>query len=372
MFMDFNDFTYLSHNNQHLPIQMKILKYLLFLILLVIIGSAIYFGTKDGTYDIQDSIFVPAAPEVVYDKVNDFKSWESWTPWKQNDSNMVFNLAEKTSDEGASFSWEGKKSGSLITTKVIPNKEIYQDLSFQSPSGKRKAEMYWIFEAENDGTKVTWGTKGEHTLMDKVYYSINNSDFVATIHEMNREGLKNISEEVVADMKKYSINVDGVTQYGGGYYMYTTSVAKQQEVGEKSLSMMAVVESFISRNKLNISGDPFILYNEIDRTNNSVIFSTCFPVKERVITPDGSPVVCGFMEPVSAVKISLRGNYKHLSEAFQKGMDYLDKNSLVQDSSRNIFEVYTTDTKEEPNPANWVTEVYIPILSSPEPIENGI
>lgn len=361
------NFPYLSHTNQHLPFQMKILKYLLFLILLIIIGSAIYFGTKDGTYDIQDSILIPSAPEVVFEKVNDFKSWESWTPYKQDDSNMVFNYAEKTSGEGASFSWEGKKSGSITTHKVIPNKEIHQEFSFKSPIGKRKAEMFWNFEAMGDSTKVIWEIKGEHTLMDKVYNSIKGSDFVASIHSMNRKGLKNISDEVVADMKRYTINVDGVTQYGGGYYMYTTSVAKEQEVDEKSASMMDLVESFISRNKLNKSGNRFILYNEADKANNTVIFSTCIPVKEKVITPEGSPVVCGFMDPVSAVKISLKGNYKHLPEAFQKGMDYIRKEGLQIDASRNLFEVYATNTNEERNPANWVTEVYIPIQSSEEP-----
>lgn len=351
---------------------MKILKYFLFLILLIIIGSAIYFGTKDGTYDIQDSIVIPAAPEVVFNKINDFNSWESWSPWAKKNSNMTFNYAEKTSGEGASFSWEGKKSGSLITTKVIPNKEINQDLSFRSAMGKRNAEMYWIFDAEGDGTRITWGTKGEHTLVDKVYQSIRGSDYIAVIHKRNKEGLKNISEEVVADMKRYTINVDGVTQYGGGYYMYTTTVAKEQEVDEKSFSMMALVDDFITRNKLNISGSPFIVYNERDEANNTVIFSACYPIKEKVITPEGSPVVCGFMYPVSAVKISLKGNFKNLPEALQKGKNYIKENGLLIDSERKQFDVYITDPTEEPNPANWVTEVYIPIQSSEEPTENGM
>lgn len=347
---------------------MKILKYLFFLILLIIIGSAIYFGTKDGSYDVQDSVVIPAAPEIVFNKVNDFKSWESWSPWKQNDPNIVFNYAERISGEGASFSWDGNNNGSITTTKVIPNKEIYQDITFESSVGKRQSEMYWNFEDLGDSTKVIWGTKGEHSLVDKFFHSIKNSDFVAKIHEMNRKGLKNISDEVIADMKKYSINVDGVTQYGGGYYMYTTTVAREQEIDEKSKSMMNLVNDFITRNKLNISGNPFILYNEKDPMNNTVIFSACFPISEKVITPEGSPVVCGFMEPVSAVKVSLKGDFKHLPEALQKGLDYIRLEGLQADINRNVFEVYATDPELEPNPANWVTEVYIPIVTSEEEV----
>lgn len=364
-------FPYLSHRIQHSPL-MKILKYLVFLILLLVIGGAIYFGTKDGSYVVQESITIPSPPEVVFDKVNDYKSWENWVTWKQEDPNITFNYAEKTSGEGASFSWEGKNSGSITTVKVIPNKEILQEVSFESPTGKREAEMSWNFEAEGDSTKVKWETRGQHSLMDKIYYSINDSDFAAKIQKLNEEALKNISEEVVADMKKYTINVDGVTQYGGGYYMYTTSVAKQQEVDAKSASMMDLVQNFVSRNSLNVSGDPFILYNETDKVNNTVIFSTCLPVKERVITPKGSPVVCGFMDPVSTVKVSLKGNYKHLPEALLKGKNYIEKNRRQIDTGRKIFEVYVIDSKEEPNPANWLTEVYIPIISSEELTESGL
>lgn len=351
---------------------MKILKYLLFLILLIIIGSAIYFGTKDGTYNIQDSITIPAAPQVVFEKINDFDSWEIWSPWKQEDHEMVFNSAEKTSGEGASLSWEGNNSGSITTTKVIPNNEIQQEFTFESPLGKRNAEMYWHFENLGDSTKVIWSTKGEHTLVDKVFQALRGSDFNGTIHKMNQEGLDNISGEIIADMKKYNINVDGITEFGGGYYMYTTSVAQTQEVGARSISMMELVENFIKNNNLNRSGHPFILYNEKDVANNTVIFSTCVPVKEKVITPEGSPVVCGFMEPVYSVKTTLKGSYVNLPEALRTGMNYIEKERLQIDSSRKIFEVYNTDTEEEPNPSKWVTEVYIPIQSSEDSFGNGL
>ncbi|MDN3724644.1 SRPBCC family protein [Aequorivita sp. SDUM287046] len=350
---------------------MKILKYLLFLILLIIIGSAIYFGTKDGTYNLMDSMVINAPPEVVFNKVNDYKTWESWGQWKKQDSTITITYAEKTSGEGASYSWEGEMSGSMTTTKVIPNKAIEQDLTLNTPGGERHPKVVWTFEEVEGGTKVTWGMKGEHTLMDKAYYSISGFNFDAAMHQMNKAGLESIALEVANDMKQYSINVDGVTQYGGGFYMYTTSVAKQSEIGEKMKSLMEVVKSFIAKNNLNMAGEPFTIYNEIDNANNTVIFSTGIPVKEQVITPDGSPVVCGFMEPVSAVKVSLKGNYDHLPEAYNNGHQYAEKNNLQIDSAGKMFEVYITDPEETPNPANWLTEIYIPIITIPATVETG-
>lgn len=351
---------------------MKILKYLLFLILIIIIGSAIYFGTKDGTYDIQDSTVINAPAEVVFNKVNDYKSWEKWSPWKQEDPSIVSTYAEKTSGEGASYSWKGNMKGSLITTKVIPNKEIVQDVVLKTPMGERNSVMYWNFEEVENGTKVTWGMKGEHSLIDKTYNSVKNYDYDSRVHKMNKSGLEGLAQVVEEDMKQYAINVDGVTQYGGGYYMYTTSVAKQDELEAKTKPMMNEVMGFVTKNKLNRAGNPFTIYNQIDNANNTVIFSTGVPVREQVITPEGSPVVCGFMEPVSTVKTTLKGNYKHLAETYTKAKQYMEKNDLQIDPDGKMFEVYITDPEKVPNPANWITEVYIPIISSPEPTQDGI
>jgi effector-binding domain-containing protein len=212
--------------------------------------------------------------------------------------------------------------------------------------------------------------KGEHTLIDKAYYYFSGMDFNAEMHRMNKDGLDGIALVVAEEMKQYSINVDGVSQYGGGYYMYTTSVAKQGELDARTEAMMNQVMDFVTTNHLNMAGKPFTIYNEIDNANNTFIFSTAIPVKEKVITPEGSPVVCGFMEPVSAVKISLKGNYEHLPEAYNKGNQYIDKNRLLKDPNGKMFEVYITDPKETANPANWLTEVYIPIIPEPEPILN--
>ena len=45
------------------------------------------------------------------------------------------------------------------------------------------------------------------------------------------------------------------------------------------------------------------------RTVLGLLASAAIPVKDRVITPEGSPVLTGFMESTTAVKTTLKGNY---------------------------------------------------------------
>lgn len=349
---------------------MKILKYLFFLILLVFIGGAIYFGTKDGSYKIQETTTIEAHPQLVFNKVNDLNSWESWSPWRKTKSDDIFNTAEKSSGEGASVSWDGKEEGNITTTKVIPNSEINQKLVQNTFVGDRTSDVLWNFNKVESGTEVTWTIQGEHSLSDKIYLTLRSIDFSKLHYASMQESLQNLNQEIEEDMQAYSINVDGVTHYGGGYYMYTTSASQKSEVHNRINPMFQEVSKFMAANNIQESGKPFVLYNETDAATNTVIFSTCFPVSERVVTPQSSSIVSGFMNPVTAVKTTLKGHYKNIDEAFTNAEEYLKSNNYERDSERDIFEVFSTNPEEVPNPADWITEIYIPIVSESSESQN--
>ena len=81
----------------------------------------------------------------------------------------------------------------------------------------------------------------------------------------------------------------------------------------------------------------------------------------QVITPNDSPILCGFMPSQKVVKTTLKGDYKNLKDAWGAANAYLEENSLEKMETSKDFEVYRTDPSADPNPANWVTEIYIPI-----------
>lgn len=349
---------------------MKFLKYFFLLILLLLIAGAVYFGIQDGNYDIQDAKVINAPVSVVFNKVNDYKSWEEWGPWKLEDPSMNFTYAEKTIGEGASYSWDGKDmDGAMITTKVIPNKEILQDLTLHTPTGERNPKVYWEFEEVPEGTKVTWGMKGEHSLMDKAFYKFSDMDFPSKMHKTNSQGLDRIARDVAIDMDKYDINIDGITQYGGGYYMYASASSRMQDIGLKMRQVLGEVSGYMKKNKIQMSGAPFTIYNQMDTAAGTVIFSSGVPIREKIETPDGSPVITRYMEPVVTLKTTLKGDYKNLQEAYQKAMEYVAKNKLTQHPTAKMFEVYPVDPAKMPNPADWMTHIYIPLLeTNPEDI----
>lgn len=345
---------------------MKILKYLFFLILIIVIGGAIYFATKDGSFEVTKTKTINAPAEVIYNNVKDFKNWQTWGPWMIEDKNIEINYAEKTEGEGASFSWKSEivGDGAMKTIKVIPNKEIDQEIVFNGPAGDIKSTMGWKFE-EGDtsgATKVTLKIIGEKSFLQKVYANFTNQNLESSFGNIYGQGLDNLDTVVTEEMKKFTINVDGIAQHGGGYYMYNSTSAKMSDVGVKMGAMMEQVMGYMEANRIPMSGKPFTLYNLIDEVNGTVIFSACIPVRDRVITPEGSTIVSGYMDPVSALKTTLKGNYENLEQAYAQAQAYMAKNGLQPHPTAKMFEIYVTDPGEVPNPANYVTEIYIPIL----------
>ncbi|MDF1518001.1 MAG: SRPBCC family protein, partial [Lutibacter sp.] len=198
---------------------MKYLKYFVFLLLASVIAVAIYGALLDSDYDIQRSRIIKAPAEVIFDNVNDYKTWENWNPWLEKDATMVTSFKDTTSRVGAPYSWKGKDgSGSITTISATPNKEIIQQIDF----GKGHiAEVYWNFTEVDEGTEVTWGMRGEISFGEKFYWLLKGGIEKNMIPDYDR-GLELLEQYILKEMEKHFFETVGTVDYGGGYYLYQT------------------------------------------------------------------------------------------------------------------------------------------------------
>ena len=128
----------------------------------------------------------------------------------------------------------------------------------------------------------------------------------------------------------------------------------------KMEEMMPKVGMFAARNNVSISGAPFTLYHSWDEENGTTMFSCCVPTTDRVVTTD-SDILTGQLESFKAVKVTLKGDYENLSKAWEKAFEYIAKNNLEAAEEGPMIEAYLTDPMSVPNPANWITEIYIAV-----------
>ncbi|MBQ0736320.1 SRPBCC family protein [Aquimarina celericrescens] len=343
---------------------MKIIKYLFFLLLLVIIGGAVYVATIDGEFQVEESRVIEAPDELLFNTVNEYKTWEKWGPWMDDSDDLIMEYPEKTSGAGASYSWKSEIQGDgmMETEKAVPFTSIDQNIVFVTPMGESKSDVYWKFEKiDGKKTKVTWGMKGKQSFMEKAFWVTQDSTISQMLRPMYQKGLEKLDNFTKEEMKKYAINVDGVTEHDGGYYMYSATASSIAAIQEKMSQMLPAVNAYMKQNNLPQTGMPFTIYNTFNEEQGTSIFSTAIPTRDKVVTPKDSDVLCDFLPKQKVVKTTLKGDYANLKEAWEAGYKYITENGLALNENSPAFEVYRVEPTLQPNPAEWVTEIYIPI-----------
>jgi effector-binding domain-containing protein len=335
---------------------MKSLKYIFFFVLIVIIGTSFYIATLDGNYNISAKKTIKVPTEVVFKNVNDYKNWSLWNPWLEANPTLVASFSEISTGVGSTYSWTGQKGlTSLKTISFIPNKEIIQEMDLGTNT---TTETYWNFNSLKDSTEITWGFKGKLSFNEKIYW-ITKGGIELQLQPFYQRGLDLLEQLLLKEMDKHSTEFMGIVDHGGGYYLYQTVACKNEAAAEHMAKMFPVIFEYMAKNHIEPSGKPFTLNHQIDLANNTVMFSTCVPIKERIITE--GYVLTGFLEPQTTFKTVFKGNYKFLNEVWPKIYKEIANQNLTPTQKGYSFEIYSIRPTDTPNPAEWLTEIYVPL-----------
>ncbi|MBC3844885.1 SRPBCC family protein [Winogradskyella echinorum] len=339
---------------------MKILKYILLLLLILVIGLSIYVAVQPNDYKFNRSRTIEAPASIIYNKVNDFKQWPEFSPWLEQDKEATLNYSDNTVGKDASYSWNGEVlgEGSMTTLETVANNSINQKIEFIKPF-EANANIDWTFEPSEEGTKVTWHMEGKQDFMTKLFTTFAGSIESTTGPDFER-GLFKLDSVVQAEMKVYSINVEGVTQHSGGYYLYNTTSCKFSEFEQNMKAMLPKVGAYAMTHNVTMAGPPFILYHKWDEENDAVIFSCAVPTNSKIVSNEPG-ILTGKLESFRAVRTVLKGNYDNLKEAWEATMKYIADNNLKMVEGGSMLETYITDPMQQPNPAEWLTEIYVAV-----------
>ena len=338
---------------------MKILKYILLLLLILIIGLSIYVAVQPNSFEVTRSRTINAPQSVVYDNVIDFKNWESWSAWVEAKPEIIITLGEKTKGIGGTFQWNDDNDiGSMTTTETKPNTTITQEMQFgEFP----KSDVTWKFEPNEDGsTEVTWTISGKDLPFGFKMFSAFTGGMEKQIGPDYERGLEKLDSVIQAEMKVYSIKVEGITQHSGGYYLYNTTSCKFGDFKKHMTTMLPKVGAYAITHNITMAGPPFVLYHKWDEENDAVIFSCAVPTNSKIVSDDPD-ILTGKLESFRTVKTVLKGNYSNLKEAWETTMTYIANNNLEMVDGGSMLETYITDPMNELNPSKWITEIYIEV-----------
>lgn len=202
---------------------MKIVKYIVILLLVIIVGSLLFVVFQPSDYDISRSKVIKAPISYAYNAVDEMKTWKEWGPWHDEDSTIVVTYGKITSGVGAYNSWTSKDGpGNMTTIKTVPDQEIVQKMQF---GDYEPSDVIWKFKPVEGGTEVTWQMKeDEAPFMIKMVAAFLGGwdNMLGTMQAKGLDNLAKFVEEKATRENAYRISDVEVIDFVGrtfiGYY----------------------------------------------------------------------------------------------------------------------------------------------------------
>jgi effector-binding domain-containing protein len=336
---------------------MKLLKIIGISILGLILLLAIIGFFLPSVSNIERSMDMKAAPELVFEQVNNVKNWENWSPWKKMDPKMEIVYGEISSGAGANYSWKGPESGEgkLTITESVPYSLIKSDLDF-GEMGSAKCD--YVFEPLADGgTKMTWKFSSE--IGGNPFKRLMSALFEGMLKDQFDSGMKGINEITMnmpapspAGMVK-SVEIEEAPEL---IYLAVRDTASVSTIGNKIGTHFEAIGKAMENQKLEVAGAPFAIYYSESTTqfDMDVAMATTKPGKaEGAIKPGKIPAG-------KVLVANFYGPYEQSGMGHEAIDTYLKSHPEIQVIGAPREE-YITDPEIDPNPANWLTRVVYPI-----------
>ena len=334
---------------------MRILKYFLLLFILFSVGAFVFIATQKPNFNISKSLIVKTPKALVYNYVNDFRNWETFGSWVEEDKDIKFTYPEKTSGIGASSSWKSDMGD--VTTKTISEKQntfINQKMTVNGV----KSDIKWTFEEVKNGTKVTWQQKGNIDFSNK-FMSFFSGGVNTIISNRLEKSLYNLNKTLSYELSTFKVNLDGFVNRDFGYYVMKTISCKVKSVQPTIKNTFPKLDAYFKKNDLKINGKPFVIYDYFDEVKDSVSLSVCYPVKDSLQIVGA--IYSAKMPKMYAAKTTLKGDYTHLPTAWAKSVKLINDYKKIRANSQ-VIEVYKKSSLDIKSPSKWETEIYIPLF----------
>lgn len=147
------------------------LKYVLGGVAVLLVAGLGLVSVQPDTYEVTRSATVHASPDVVYDQLDDFPTWLSWSPWQDLDPDQTVTFEGPEQGVGAAYTWEGNEDvgrGRMEVLEAKPGKGVVWDLRFIEPFESTAVTRIDLAPGDDGTTEVTWSMTGDNDFMGKL------------------------------------------------------------------------------------------------------------------------------------------------------------------------------------------------------------
>jgi effector-binding domain-containing protein len=308
---------------------------------------------------VERTTTVNAPSNVVYDQVNNFHNWKSWSYWDNIDTvTMNDSFSGPEAGVGAVHYWDSPNDsvgkGKLTITKSDPNTFVETELNFDgfvSLGG-------WKIKDTTGGTAVTtYMDMDSPFLMRPMLLFMNMDEMLGSDFEKSLAGLKRVSEASAAPTSNVKIEATTVTSMK---MMSIMDSCTMTELSQKLGSLYGEISGVMKKQGLNQNGAPFAVYHKVTYNPDG---SMHFVMQAGIpVDKDGKTEgrVKYWEAPAgNVVKAWHYGSYESSAETHKLMGEWMAKNGKTATDAP--WEAYVTDPMVEKDTAKWLTEIYYPV-----------
>lgn len=332
----------------------KILYYFLgFLLILVIAYCALCaLGTKSFT--TERSLKIDAPKAMLFNIVNDFKTWEQWSPWYGKDPEMKVEYGAITKGVGAKYSWSGNEqvgTGTMTSIESTAPAVHKSKMEFDDYDDPSIAEFN--FNEVDGQTEVTWKLHAEDLpFLVRGIMTITGAkkamdkDFDNGLAKMAALAADRIKNKMYDG---YKINEKTLPEK---HYILSRQEVAIKNVQQFYATNLGSLFGKAQRSEVEMDGRPCGMFFKLDNAAKKADMAAAIPIKEALAIQGAQSLS---LPESQVLQVNYYGDYKGLHKAHAAIETYMTDYGILHNPP--YIEEYMTDPGEEPDPAKWLTKL---------------
>lgn len=333
----------------------KILYYFLgfLLVLLLAYIGLCAIGTKN--FNTERSLVIDAPKNMLFNMVDDLKTWQKWSPWMEKDPNMKMTFGDKTVGVGAKYAWEGNKDvgkGTMTVVESIQGSKHKSTMLFDGFDDPSTAEFN--FNDVDGKTEVVW----KHYADEDLPFLIRGMMFITGAKKMMEKDFEN----GLKNMESLAIERKTNKMYGAYKIIEATATEKHFVMNRQEVPFSNTQQFYaanlgglfgkVQRAGVEMDGMPCGLFYKFDYDKEVSDMAAAIPVKEAIAIQGAQSLT---LPESKIVQVQYYGDYTGTQAAHDAIQSYMKDYGILHNPP--FIEEYVTDPGEEPDPKKWLTKI---------------
>jgi len=327
---------------------------------------------------VERSIEIDRPASAVFELLNSYRTFSSWSPWSERDPSAVFQYSGPEAGVGARMSWSGDPrlvgAGWQEITESTANTLVRSTLFFDQQG---PAQVTFQLHEVEGGVRVTWNfdtdlIEGQGLLGGFLarYFGLLFDRWIGTDYEQGLANLKTYAESIPVSIPapasaKPEIEIVDVAALDILYLAIANASGSRQNSNEVALNLAAAhqeISSFMADNGLQMSAQPMAITRAW--SESAYQFDAAIPVHMKPLELRGN-LQLGQLPSGPAVRFVHRGPYAQMASSYEKLAAYMAAHGLPE--GEVSWEHYVSDPGET-DEVDLITHIYFQIgNSAPQP-----